>query len=164
MRDFRVLVAAHQDRTFAVAFRVLRDREAALDILQESLLALFRNRAAVPDEQAGAWLARVAANRAIDQLRRRARERALQAPVEAVAGDPEAGLIADEERCAVAVALDQISPQQQAVVTRRVYEEQSFAAIARELGLAEGSVKVHFRRGLEALRGMLRPGRERTPS
>ena len=66
--DFDALVSTHQSRVVSVARRVLGSREAAEDVAQEAFLRLFQ---ALREGQEilhpGAWLAKVAANLAINQ-------------------------------------------------------------------------------------------------
>ena len=66
----RSLVEAHRDRTFRCAYRILGHHEDALDVLQEASLKLYEHLDRVPDDRAGAWLCRVATNRALDLVRR----------------------------------------------------------------------------------------------
>ncbi len=150
---FALLVERHKDRAYAAAYRILANRDEALDVLQESLLALYQRLGAVDDEWAGPWLVRVASNRAIDRWRKSRREsiapvlplRAAESPVD------------DELRSQVLAALDRLSPKQREVVLLRIFEELRFSAIAANLNISEGAVKTHFRRGLAALRDILSP-------
>lgn len=155
----RRLAARHRERTYRAAYRVLAEREAALDATQDAFVALAERGAGVPDAQAGAWLARVATNVALDRLRRRARERraaprVAAGPAAAPPG-PLGAAVAEEERGRVLAALGALPERQREVLALRAWEGRTFAAIARELGISEGATKVHFRRGLTALRHRL---------
>ncbi len=106
---------------------------------------------------AGPWLRSVAWRLALDVLRRRrGEEKALAARPSArdAARDP---LEAEEERERVFAALASLSERQRDAVLLRVVAGERFPAVARELGVSEGSAKVHFRRGVERLRALLAP-------
>jgi len=155
---FPELVERHQQRTYRAAYRVLGERQAALDVTQDALLALHRRRASVPDERAGPWLARVATHRALDLVRRReveARARATLATP--AAASPVEALERAEEAARALASLAQLSPRQREVVALRALEGLPFTEIAAALGISEGATKVHFARGLRALRARL-PG------
>ena len=51
--------------------------------------------------------------------------------------------------------LGRLPREQREVVVRRFFADQTFRAIAVELALTEGAVKMRFRRGLELLRALL---------
>ncbi len=164
---FRDLVEAHKDAAYRAAFRLLGCREDALDVLQETFLALHRDGADVATERVRAWVLRVATNRAIDRLRGR---RGADAEVEPdrwparVADGPADHAERAEVRHRVAAALDRLSARQREVVLLRVYENESFVRIAERLEITEGACKAHFRRGLETLREVLDTPEEGHPS
>src|SRR5262249_10115123 len=69
---FAELVERYQPRLRYYLRKMLRDREAAEDALQETWLAVFRGVARLADVGAfRAWLYRIARDRALVQLRRR---------------------------------------------------------------------------------------------
>jgi len=68
---FGLLVRRHQDRAFAVAFRVVRQREDALDIAQEAFVRAYQSLAGFKGEaKFSTWLHRIVVNLALDHLRR----------------------------------------------------------------------------------------------
>ncbi len=72
VRAFERLVVRHHARCHRVAARLLNDAAEAEDVAQDAFLKLWTGAAAVRDPQAlPAWLARAAANLALDRLRRR---------------------------------------------------------------------------------------------
>ncbi len=70
---FNELVSAYQDFLFALVARVLRDREAAADAVQEAFFSAYRNLDRFRGGSFKAWLARIALNAATDVLRLRKR-------------------------------------------------------------------------------------------
>lgn len=157
----RRLVEAHGERAFAVAYRVLGQEADARDALQEALIALDRRLDELEDERALPWLLIAVRHRAVDRFRRRSRE-PKAAMVEAVSEQGGPGLEAEkaEGRRRVAAALEGLSEQQRAVVSARIYDDRAFAEIARGMGISEGAVKTHFRRGVARLKDLLKGERE----
>src|SRR6186713_1098821 len=68
---FARLVRAHQGSVFSIGLRMLNRRDAAEDLAQDVFLQLYRKLETIESaEHLGFWLRRVAANLAIDWLRR----------------------------------------------------------------------------------------------
>lgn len=84
---FAELVDKYRDKIFAYLYRMVGNREDALDLAQETFLRIFSN---LRNFQLGQpfkpWLYRIATNLAIDHLRRRRPTIALDAPL--VDGEP----------------------------------------------------------------------------
>jgi RNA polymerase sigma-70 factor (ECF subfamily) len=78
MRDreaFAELCRTHRDRLYGIAVSVLRDREEARDVLQETLTSAWRKVDQLEDDAAlGAWLGRIVLNHARMRLRSRRRK------------------------------------------------------------------------------------------
>ena len=94
------------------------------------------------------WVARVAMNLAIDQLRRTARETALEPSVEAPFRD-------QVESLWVRWNLDRLTPMQRATVVRRYLEGMPVDEVARSLGRSPQTVKTHLRLARGRLRQFL---------
>ncbi|HMJ78160.1 MAG TPA: sigma-70 family RNA polymerase sigma factor [Iamia sp.] len=146
-----------------VAYRLLGDRSEAEEVAQEALVRVYlRWRRVAP--YAEAWVARVATNLALDQHRRRSRQRRHAAAVAAtpagVADDPAAGLVSHLE---LVEGLRRLPKRQREVVALRYLADISEAETALVLGCAPGTVKQHAHRGLAALRLSLTPPDDRTP-
>jgi RNA polymerase sigma-70 factor (ECF subfamily) len=71
---------------------------------------------------------------------------------------PDERLIRGEVVEAVRQALERLPLDQRRVVLARMYDEKSFAEIAKEFGLPLGTVLTRMRLALDKLRRSLRPG------
>ncbi len=72
---FTELCHAHRDRLYGIAWSVTRDRQEALDVLQDTLTSAWRNLDQLDDGAAiGAWLGSIALNHARMRLRTRRRK------------------------------------------------------------------------------------------
>lgn len=76
MTAFDELVRAHEDRVFGICLRMMSDRDAALDAVQETFLTVFRKADRYEERAAfSTWLYRVAVNTCYDLLRKAKRRR-----------------------------------------------------------------------------------------
>jgi RNA polymerase sigma-70 factor (ECF subfamily) len=109
----------------------------------------------------GPWIARIAANLAVNHLRSpRAREQALpDAHAETPAREPGplAGVLEREARSLLEEALGGLPAEQRSVFVLRVMEEMSYREIADALDLSLGTVMSRLSRAREKLRLALRP-------
>lgn len=149
---------------FGLIRRVLRDPEAAAEVLQEVFWQVWLE---APRYDPGrgspeAWLLMRAKTRAIDRLRStRRRERTFVAPLdESVArrvdGPGENAAVAAADRGLVQTALAQLPEPQRRVIELAFFEGLTQSEIATRLGEPLGTVKTRARLGLERLRGALK--------
>ncbi|WP_433381406.1 sigma-70 family RNA polymerase sigma factor [Actinoplanes sp. CA-142083] len=131
------------------------DKTEAEDLLQETMIRVWRNLDRVPPagEQARRWLYTVARNVAIDALRaRKAR------PAEVELHDVTAPAMADDTSDTVVAvqtlhgALGSLSEQHRRVVDELYLKGRSVAETARRLGLPAGTVKSRAHYAMRALR------------
>jgi RNA polymerase sigma-70 factor (sigma-E family) len=154
--SFTAFVRASGARHLRVAVLLTGDWHAAEDLVQTSLVKLYKAWAGV-DQVGGdpdAYLRRIMVNTQRSWWRARWRREALVAQLPDRPGDGEDG---DQRALAVSVrqALQRLSPRQRAVLVLRYYEDRPEAEIASLLGCSAGTVKAHAHRGLRALRGEL---------
>src|SRR5438445_5018404 len=117
---FTNLMERHEDRVYALAYRLTGNRQDALDATQEVFLQLLRKLDRYDQKSAfSTWLYRVATNVCYDVLRRRRRQPVLspERDMPPVA-DPRAadGFAAAEMRMPLAQALARLSEDFRAVV------------------------------------------------
>ena len=148
---------------FGLIRRVLRDPEAAAEVLQEVFWQVWQD-APRYDPTRGtpeAWLVMRAKTRAIDRLRSiRRRDRTFVAPVdESVAQrreDPAPNpAVVAEDRGLIQTALAQLPEPQRRVIELAFFEGLTHSEIATRLGEPLGTVKTRARLGLDRLRGVL---------
>lgn len=153
----------HVERVHRICYRIVLDPSEVQDCVQEVWLKVFRNLDRfLSGRSFAAWLNTVAVNTAIDSYRKWVRQKnhlnINETHVEALAADqrsrteqPDEALVQQKIRA----ALEEISVNQRAAFILRYFEEMPTADIARILGCAEGTVRVHLRRSLLALRARL---------
>jgi RNA polymerase sigma-70 factor (ECF subfamily) len=145
---------------YNLIFRIVRDRGQAEDVLQEVFVALWTrgHTYQVSLGSPGAWLVRIARNRAIDRLRAAgARTRATEAAtIESVDwATPEDRASAGEQGRAVAVALGSLPSEQRVLIEDAYFLGLTHAELANRYELPLGTVKTRIRTGLQTLRQSL---------
>jgi RNA polymerase sigma-70 factor (sigma-E family) len=137
------------------AHRLLGDRESAEDVAAEALARTYeRWDRLVANGDPAPWVARVAANLAIDRARRLVRHPgvALGSAASAEVADPHLA-----ERVTLAAALRSLPTRQREAVVLRYLCDVSEAETARLMDCTAGTVKQHASRGLTHLRTALQP-------
>ena len=156
------LYETHGEELRRFVLGVVRDPELTGDVMQATFSkALELGHTARPETLKG-WLFRVAFHEALASRRRRlsgdrARRRLADLGcADAQADHPDDGLIRGETVDAVRRALGALPDPQRRVVLARVYDDKTFAQIARESGLPLGTVLTRMRLALNKLRDALR--------
>ncbi len=81
LRAFESLMEAHEQRVFAIALRMMRNREEALDVTQETFITVLRKASSFKGRAAfSTWLYRVTVNTCYDHLRKRRRQISIPLP------------------------------------------------------------------------------------
>ena len=149
--------------------RVVRDRDAAEDAVQDAFYNAYRNLARFSGSSFRSWLTRIAINAANDILRKRKRrpsepypeweDDAWQPPAPANEA-PEQQALAAHRRSAIARAMSGITDDQRAAIILYDVEGYDYGEIAEITGVSVGTVKSRIHRGRLALRELLGPDME----
>jgi len=154
MAAFEELMAAHEDRVFAVCLRMLRDREAALDATQDTFITVFRKADRFAGRSAfSTWLYRVAVNTCYDHVRRDRRHAAdplpeTNDPADTGAQDP---FDAVEVRPDIEAALRHLPDEFRAAVVLSDLQGLALQTVADILEVPVGTVKSRVFRGRRLL-------------
>lgn len=138
-----------------------RREEDARDLFQDVMLRAIRGDLPRAFSRDGAGqLFRVMRNRAIDLGKKRSAERrkldAFAAAAPPVGETVEESLLAVARRAHAEAIIDGLPPRVRAVVQLRRARKKSDAEIAAALGIAEVSVRVYWKRGLDAITVQMR--------
>jgi len=163
---FHLAFKRHASRAHAIALSVLRDRDLAEDVVQETFLAML-TQAGDLDPTLGSlatWLNTVAHRRAVDRVRREtvrrsAISRAAAMNHDGAGWDPSDAVIeeidASEQRNRVREALAALPEPQRDVMRRMYFRGQTCSQIAGELRVPLGTVKSRARLAMLRLRHVL---------
>lgn len=165
VRAFDQIMAAHEDRVFSVCLRIMSNRDAALDAVQETFLTVFRKAGQFKGESAlSTWIYRVAVNTCYDQLRKQNRQRTEALPEGREPPDPasEARLTSAELRPDIERALNTLTEEFRGAVVLSDVEGLPLQTVADALDVPLGTVKSRVFRGRRLLAETL--GNFRDPS
>ncbi len=169
LEAFNELVRIYQDYLFGLVVRVVNDRDAANDAVQEAFFSCYRNLERFRGDSFRSWLTRIALNAATDVLRYKKRRPADPFPEwEDDSWQPPAGEDASPERQAMrrqssrmlAEALAQITEDQRRAIILFDVEGFDYQEIADMTGVSLGTVKSRIHRGRLALRDLLQSDME----
>ncbi len=170
---FETLVARYERRIYGLAQRMVRQRQDAEEVVQQTLLSVIEHLGEFREEaRFSTWLMRIAANHALALLRKRSRRRTVSLADDAVAGEdyrdvprpqyiapwretPERLASQHETRQLLEAALDELDEKYRLVFLLRDVEELSTAETAETLGISEANVKVRLLRARLMLRERL---------
>jgi RNA polymerase sigma-70 factor, ECF subfamily len=155
------LYRATAPQLFGLALSILRSRELAEDIMQDSFVLVWRHAHSFDPSRgsAMAWLARIVRNRCIDHLRHRAREVPLDhefiqsRPDPASSPDDLAALSRDAQRLWECLGELEESPRK--ILLLVYYKGMTYNEVAGCVGAPLGTVKSWVRRSLVRLRGCM---------
>jgi RNA polymerase sigma-70 factor (ECF subfamily) len=166
-------LAGVERRAFRIAQMALRDRDDALDVVQDAMLHLARSYGHRPSGEWRPLFYRILYNGIRDRQRRRTVRSRLfgllpgarddgdgpqEDPLERVADGapgPDRQLMAGEAMQRLESALAALPGRQREAFTLRCLEDMDVAETATAMGCSEGSVKTHYFRALQALRAAL---------
>lgn len=169
---FRELVRRYERPVFSLVYRLVRDRDTAEDLAQETFVKVLNNIERYrPEFKFSSWLFKIANNVAIDHLRKRS--------VDTVSLDGSRWATSTEEMQATSVravdtsqsaleelesrelggaierAIGSLRPEYRACILLRHVEDRSYEEIAATLDLPLGTVKTYIHRARHELRKAL---------
>jgi RNA polymerase sigma-70 factor, ECF subfamily len=157
---FAVLYDRHARAAYSLAYRMMGEKQAAEDLVQDALLKVWRGAGSYRTERGSVrtWILSIVHNRGIDQLRSLASRRRTQDKVEASApasqpSEAFAEAWRNTRREQVRKALGILPPEQLKILELAYFSGYTHAEIAGLLGLPLGTVKGRMRLGLKKIKG-----------
>lgn len=159
---FEILVRRHEKTIFNLVYRMLGDYDEAAEISQEVFLSAFRAVGQFRGEaNFSTWLYRIALNHASTRRKSLGTRQQRMLPLENAnpLSDPEPGppeiLEKQEIRERVQLALNQLDPEDAAVILLRDLQDVPYDEVARMLEIPVGTVKSRLHRARQALKSRL---------
>ncbi|RPJ01537.1 MAG: sigma-70 family RNA polymerase sigma factor [Candidatus Aminicenantes bacterium] len=162
---FMTIIKLYQHKVFVMSYSILRDREDALDAVQETFMRLYQKAGLYrPGNSFQGWLLQMAKNISIDSYRkhqRKRREWETTKPLDEipVAAEParDGDSTSSDLRAAFARSVDTLAERQKLVFIMRHYNELQFNEISETLKISIGTAKsLHFK-AVQNLRKRLAP-------
>jgi RNA polymerase sigma-70 factor (ECF subfamily) len=166
---FRELIRRYERPVFSLIYRMVRDRELAEDLAQDTFIKVLNHIDRYrPEFKFSSWLFKIANNVAIDHLRRRQIDTvsmdgsphaqtadAVEATSFDVSVEQESALDELEARemgTAIERAIATLRPEYRSCILLRHVEDRSYEEIAATLDLPLGTVKTYIHRARHELR------------
>jgi RNA polymerase sigma-70 factor (ECF subfamily) len=160
-RAFAALYDAVSGRVYGLAVRITRNHALAEEVAQDVMVDVWRM-APRFDARRGSgigWILMMAHRRAVDRVRRTSSSRARDArdaAVQPVQEPIDEGIVRDDERREVAMALRGLTDLQRQAIELAYYEGYTYREVAERLEVPEGTAKSRLRDGIRQLRMTLR--------
>lgn len=153
---YNVLITRWEKRVFNYLYRLVGQREDALDLSQDVFLKAYQNLKKLEDPAKFAgWLFRIAHNEAYSLLRKNRPEGEISAELKTA--EASGRLYPVELNLAVARALDQLSPDQREAVLLKIYQGFKFEEMAEILNCPVSTIKSRLYTALDLLKQTLAP-------
>ena len=166
---FLELVHEHQAQIYQHTLYLLRNREDAEDITQETFIKAWQHRAKLRPKTVRSWLLKCAQNLCFNLLKRQKFQEPLtegdESELETLMHRhthqrnpaPDEIVIKQELKASVHCAINKLPAEMRSVIIMRELEGMSFKEIAKVLEQPEGTVKSTAFRARKKLRELLRP-------
>jgi RNA polymerase sigma-70 factor, ECF subfamily len=146
-------------KVFALAMRILRVREEAEEVLQDTFIHVFRDltRRATSTEHPRAFIYTIARNLCLSRLRARGSRPEIAPDLEL--NDLGASTAASDpvDKILIRAALARLAVDERSLLESAYFDGWSHSELADRTGLPLGTIKAKLRRALLKLRGILEP-------
>jgi RNA polymerase sigma factor (sigma-70 family) len=170
-RAFRVLLEKYERAVFSICLRMVRNRDEATDLAQESFIKVFGSLDRYnPAFAFSSWLFKITSNLCIDHLRkRRISTLAMDEPVEGEKGEftrqyeapdptPDEIFSRNEKMQKLEAGIAALPEHYRIMLVLRHQEDMSYEEIAESLSIPLGTVKARIHRAREMLKAILEEG------
>ena len=171
-KAYRELLGRYQRPVFSLVYRMVRDREQAEDLAQETFVRVFNNLERYdPAYKFSSWIFKIATNLTIDWMRRKEvptvsidgsryatssdEIEASTITVESKDENPEERLESKELGAEIEQAIGRLRPEYRQAIILRHIEDKPYEEIAQIMALPLGTVKTYIHRGRGELKEML---------
>ena len=166
---FEQLILGYEKLYYNIAFRMANNAEDAKDIVQDSLIKIFRYLDKCNDfEMFKNWSCKIVTNTSIDFLRKKKRnfttsldaeidgnENSYKYEIPSDEKTPEQELIQSEESKMVLECIENLSEQHKKIIVLRDLNGMSYEDIAKIEDITLGTVKSRLARGRTSLKNLL---------
>lgn len=156
---FAGLYERHSRAAYSLAYRMMGERQAAEDLVQDGFIKVWRSARSYRAERGSVrtWILSIVHNRGIDHLRSSASRRRTQDKVELTAETTQQSEAFTEtwrnsQRGQVQEALKTLPPEQLKILELAYFSGYTHAEIAQMLSLPLGTVKGRMRLGMKKIK------------
>lgn len=171
-KAYRELLDRYQRPVFSLIYRMVRDREQAEDLAQETFVKVFNHLESFnPKYKFSSWIFKIASNLSIDHLRKKEPEtvsldgsrhattaeetEASRIQVESRDENPEQFMEARELGAEIEQAIGKLRPEYRTAIVLRHVEGRPYEEISEIMDIPLGTVKTYIHRARSELRETL---------
>ena len=163
---FAELVRLYQKKIFTLAYGFFRDRDDALEIVQETFMRVYEKIDSYrPDHSLQSWIYRLAHNLCVDYYRKYAKKRKLEDGFDRIpdrqlasADNPQTAWESRRITEAIERAVQNLSQRQREVFGLKYHQGMKLYQVAETMAISLGTVKALHHRALKRIRREVAPG------
>ena len=166
---YEALLHRYQNGIFNMVYQMIKNREEAEDLVQETFIKAFHSLSSYNDDYAfSTWLYKIAFNHCIDAIRKKKlKTLPLDKPIQLHDGEvqqeihddthsPEKTLLFTEKKKRIQKSIDSLPERYRIAIVLRHQEERSYEEISEILDIPIGTVKARIFRAREMLKKKLK--------
>lgn len=161
-RAFAELYEQTRSKLFAVSLRIVRERQIAEEVLQDSFVSVWNHAGDYARAKSAptTWMTAIVRNRSLDVLRRSGWEEAdiddrIASTVADTGATPDQAAIANADARAISRCMEELEADQRQTISLAFFHGMSHSELALHIAKPLGTVKTHIRRGLLRLKDCL---------
>lgn len=160
IEDFNQLVATMRDKMYRLAYRVVQNEEEARDVVQESLVKIWKKREKISEvDNKEAYCMTITRNMGIDKLRAKKMQTSdidEHYDIATKTANPEGKLVAKDQYERLIKVVNALPENHRTVIQLRDIEGYTYKEISEMTGYSVEKVKVYLHRARTKLRHIIK--------
>ena len=154
--SFEKLLLQYKSYLYKVAYTYVKDKQVALDILQETSFKAWLNIHTLKDEEKfKPWITKILVNTALNYIKKESKVIYMEDENSIIYSEKS---ISIEEKLDLYDAIDLLKPKYKKVIILKYFDDMKIEDISYVLNTPENTVKSHLKRAKESLSSILKEG------
>lgn len=154
--SFEKLLLQYKSYLYKVAYTYVKDKQVALDILQETSFKAWLNIHTLKDEEKfKPWITKILVNTALNYIKKESKVIYMEDENPIIYSEKS---ISIEEKLDLYDAIDLLKPKYKTVIILKYFDDMKIEDISYVLSIPENTVKSHLKRAKESLSSILKEG------
>lgn len=154
--SFEKLLLQYKSYLYKVAYTYVKDKQVALDILQETSFKAWLNIHTLKDEEKfKPWITKILVNTALNYIKKESKVIYIEDENSIIYSEKS---ISIEEKLDLYDAIDLLKPKYKIVIILKYFDDIKIEDISYVLNIPENTVKSHLKRAKESLSSILKEG------
>ena len=154
--SFEKLLLQYKSYLYKVAYTYVKDKQVALDILQETSFKAWLNIHTLKDEEKfKPWITKILVNTALNYIKKESKVIYMEDENSIIYSEKSRSI---EEKLDLYDAIDLLKPKYKTVIILKYFDDMKIEDISYVLNTPENTVKSHLKRAKESLSSILKEG------